>query len=255
MKNLYFIASNVIRDAVRQKLFYVVFLFAIALVALSPMLPTLEESFKARILIEVSLSITSLFGLVITLILCITQISGEITKKTVYNLFSKPVSRLQYFLGKYIGTMFTVGFILLILGLEVMVLVVIRLDLFAPEILLGVFVIFLECCVVGSLCLLLSTFTKPAVNASATLVFYFLCHLKSAFLYEKISGGGSGGLAVLYYPLYYMIPNLENFNVYRQIGYGDAISASLIIQLTLYAAGFTLLMGIIGYMVFRGKDI
>ncbi|MBN2167959.1 MAG: ABC transporter permease subunit [Actinobacteria bacterium] len=255
MKNVYIIASNVIRDAVRQKLFYVVFLFAIALVALSPMLPTLEESFKSQILIEVSLSVTSLFGLILTLALCITQINGEITRKTVYNLFSKPVSRLQYIAGKYVGIMLALAVILLILGLEVMVLIVMRLDLFAPSILLGVFVIFLECAIIAAFCLVLSTITKPAVNAAVTLLFYFFCHMKSALLFQQISGGGSGGYAIIYYPLYYMLPNLENFNVFRQIGYGEAVPVSLVFQLTLYAAGFVLLFGAISYLIFRKKDI
>ncbi|MBN1288472.1 MAG: ABC transporter permease subunit [Actinobacteria bacterium] len=255
MKNIYIIASNVIRDAVRQKLFYVIFLFAIALVAISPMLPMLEESLKSQILIEVSLSVTSLFGLILTLALCITQITGEVTRKTVYNLFAKPVSRLQYIVGKYVGILLALAVILMILGLEVMVLIVLRLGLFSPSILLGIFAIFLECAVIAAFCLLLSTFTKPAVNAVVTLLFYFFCHMKSTFLFEHINQGGSGGPAILYYPLYYVLPNLENFNVFRRIGYGEAIPVSLVFQLTLYAAGFVLLMGTTSYLIFRRKDL
>lgn len=255
MKNVYVIASSVIKDAARKKIFYVVFLFAIALVALSPMLPTLEESFKTRILLEVSLSVTSLFALVLTLILSVTQITGEIENKTVYNLFSKPLSRLQYFLGKYLGILATLAVILLVMGLEVLLLVLVRLSEFTPSLFVGVLAIFLECSVVAAFCILLSTMTKPAVSITLTILFYFFCHVKSSFLHEKIVQGGAGALVAVYYPLYYIFPNLEDFNVLRQITAGEGVPVWLFIELVLYAAGFVLLMATTAYFIFRSRDI
>lgn len=255
MKNVYIIASSVIKDAARKKIFYVVFLFAIALVALSPMLPTLEESFRTRILLEVSLSMTSLFALVLTLILSVTQITGEIENKTIYNLFSKPLSRLQYFLGKYLGIIATLAIILLVMGLEVLILVLIRLNELTPSLFIGVLAILLECSVVAAFCIFISTMTKPAVSITITILFYFLCHMKSSFLHEKIVQGGTGALAVIYYPLYYIFPNLENFNVLRQISAGEGVPVWLFIELVLYATGFVVLMATTAYFIFRSKDI
>lgn len=256
MRNVWTVAVTVIRDAARKKIFYVVFLFGLAVVALSPVLPTFEMGARAQFLRDVSLSLTSLFGVVLAVILSISQLPGEIDKRTIYNILSKPVSRLQYLMGKYLGILLALAIILLVMGLEILVLIYVRLQVFSPIIFQGVFAVFLESLVIAAFCLGLSTFATVPVNAFATMLFYMLCHVKTGFLHRKlVDEGGSGIVRVFSWAFYYIIPNLENFNISEQVGYGGGVSWTYLLRVTGYAALFIVVFLVIGYAVFRRKDL
>lgn len=255
MRNVTYIAVNVIKDAARKKVFYVVFLFGLAVVAMSPLLPTFEMGDKAQFLRDISLSLTALFGVVLAVILSVGQIPGEIDRRTIYNVLSKPVSRLQYMAGKYLGIIAALAGILAVMGLEVLVLIYIRLGVFTPIIFEGVFAVFLECAVVASFCLALSTFATVPVNVFAAVLFYLVCHVKTGFLHEKLVEGVTGFVRVFTWGLYYIIPNLENFNLSLRVGYGGGITAAQMLRITAYAVMFIAIFLVIGYLVFRRRNL
>ncbi len=255
MRNIAYIAINVVKDAARRKIFYVVFLFGLAVVALSPLLPTFEMGARAQFLRDVSLSLTALFGVVLAVILSVGQIPGEIDRRTIYNVLSKPVSRLQYMAGKYLGVIAALAGILAVMGLEVLVLIYVRLGVFTPVVFQGVFAVFLESAVIAAFCLALSTFATVPVNVFATVLFYLVCHVKTGFLHEKLVEGATGFVRVFSWSLYYVIPNLENFNVSLQVGYGGGVPATQMLRITAYALMFIAIFLIIGYLVFRRRDL
>jgi ABC-type transport system involved in multi-copper enzyme maturation permease subunit len=255
LRNVVTLAANVIKDAARKKVFYIVFLFGIAVVALSPLLPTFELGARAQFLRDISLSLTSLFGVVLAVILSVNQVPGEVSNRTIYNILSKPVSRLQYLAGKYLGILVALLAILFVMGLEILVLIYVRLRVFSPIIFEGVFAVFLECAVIAAFCLALSTFATVPVNVFATVLFYLLCHVKTGFLHQKLVEGTAGVVKVLAWSLYYIIPNLENFNLSQPVGYGGGASAVFMVRITAYAALFTAIFLVIGYTVFRRRDL
>ncbi len=255
MRNTLTIATNVVKDSARKKLFYVVFLFGLAVVALSPLLPTFELGARAQFLRDISLSLTSLFGVVLAVILSVNQVPGEVENRTIYNILSKPVSRLQYILGKYLGILATLFTILLFMSLEILLLIYIRLNIFSPVIFEGVFAVFLECAVIAAFCLALSTFATVPLNVFATMLFYLLCHVKTGFLHQKLVTDARGIMRIFSWGLYYIIPNLENFNLSQPVGYGGGAHAPYMIRITAYAVLFSIILLMIGYTVFRKKDL
>ena len=255
MRNIFSLAVNVIKDAARRKVFYVVFLFGLAVVALSPLLPTFELGARAQFLRDISLSLISLFGVVLAVILSVSQIPGEVERRTIYNILSKPVSRLQYMAGKYLGILAALASILFIMGLEILLLIYIRLHVLTPIVFEGVFAVFLESALIAAFCLALSTFATVPVNAFASVLFYVLCHVKTGFLHQSLVEGTSGVVKVFAWGFYYLIPNLENFNLSLKVGYGGGASASLLLRITGYAALFIAVFLVVGYLVFRQKDL
>lgn len=255
MRNTLVIAVNVIKDAARRKVFYIVFLFGLAVVALSPLLPTFELGARAQFLRDISLSLTSLFGVALAVILSVGQVSGERERRTIYNVLSKPVSRAQYLLGKYLGVLATLAVILAVMGLEVLGLIFLRLGVFTPVIFQGVFAVFLEAAVIAAFCLALSTFVSVPVNVFAAILFYLLCHVKTGFLHEKLVAHVSGVVKVFSWAFYYLIPNLENFNLSHQVGYGGGATAAVMVRITGYAMLFAAVLLAGGYLVFRSRDL
>jgi ABC-type transport system involved in multi-copper enzyme maturation permease subunit len=255
LRKILTLTANVIKDSARKKLFYIVFLFGLAIVALSPLLPTFELGSKAQFLRDISLSLTSLFGVVLTVVLSVNQLPGEVENRTIYNILSKPVSRLQYMVSKYLGILGTLFIILLVMSLEILLLIYFRLRVFSPVIFQGVFAVFLECAVIAAFCLALSTFATVPLNVFATVLFYLLCHVKTGFLHQKLVTDVGGVARVFSWSLYYMIPNLENFNLALPVGYGGGASTVYMIRITAYALLFSIIFLAIGYLVFRRKDL
>lgn len=255
MRNVWTLAVTVLKDTARRKIFYVVFLFGIAVVGMSPLLPSFELGLRASFLRDVSLSLASMFGVVLAVVLSINQVSSDVEKRTIYNVLSKPVSRLQYLLGKYLGIAIALAMILAVMGLEILILVYARTRTFSPVIFQGIFSVFLEGLVIAAFSLCLSTFVSVPVNAFATVLFYLLCHVKTGFLYQKLVAETGGLLKVLAWPVYYVIPNLENFNLAEPVGYGGGVSTLQLFRITGYAAVFAALLLFIGFLIFRRKDI
>jgi ABC-type transport system involved in multi-copper enzyme maturation permease subunit len=255
MKNTMIIAANVMRDAGRRKLFYIVFLFGLAVVAFTPLLPSFTLGVQAQFLKDVSLSLTSVFGVILAVILSVWQIPVERDKRTIQNILSKPVSRLQYYAGKYLGILAVLATILAVMGVEVLLLVGFKGHSFSLSIFEGVFAVFLETAVIAAFCLCLSTFASVPINVFATVLFYMLCHVKTGFLYQKLVEGAAGFAKIITWPLYYLIPNLENFNLSLQVGYSRGVSWTYMLRLTGYAALFVALLILIGYLVFRRADL
>jgi ABC-type transport system involved in multi-copper enzyme maturation permease subunit len=255
VRNVIAIASSVVRDAARKKIFYVVFLFGIAVLALAPLLPTFDLGLRAQFLRDISISLTSLFGVVLAVVLSVNQVPGEVDKRTIYNILSKPVSRAQYLLGKYVGILVSLAAIMFVMGIEILILLAAKVHVFSPIVFEGVFAVFLESAIIAAFCLMFSTFAAAPITVFAAILFYFVCHMKTGFLYSKMVTGTHGFVKVITGALYYAIPNLENYNTSNQMGYGKAFSLAGVLRITGYAALFAAVLVILGFLAFRRRDL
>lgn len=255
MRNTLLIAGNVIKDAARKKLFYVVFLFGLAVIGLSPLLPTFDLGVRAQFLRDISISLTSLFGVVMAVVLSVGLIPGEVDRRTIYNILSKPVSRAQYLLGKYLGILGALAIILTIMAGEILILIGARVGVFTPVVLEGVLAVFLEAALIAAFSLALSTFAAVPINVFGTALFYLLCHVKTGFLHQKLVEGVSGVLKVFTWGFYYLLPNLEDFSISQQVGYGNGVTWSYALRIAAYSALFSAVFLVIGFIVFRRRDL
>jgi ABC-type transport system involved in multi-copper enzyme maturation permease subunit len=79
--------------------------------------------------------------------------------------------------------------------------------------------------------------------------------MKTGYLHQKLVSGTSGILKFFAGTFYYAIPNLENFNISQQIGYGGGTSAWYMLRITGYAVLFAAVFLVIGCAAFRRKDL
>jgi ABC-type transport system involved in multi-copper enzyme maturation permease subunit len=103
------IALNTSREAVRNKVLAILVLFAIALMAFSLVLGQLSLNEEVRIIKDLGLAATSIFGVVIALFLGVNLLSKELDRKTIYAIIPKPLHRWEFLLGKYFGLALTIA--------------------------------------------------------------------------------------------------------------------------------------------------
>src|SRR6267154_5668816 len=109
MRVIGYIAVNVFRESVRDKVLYNLVIFAVLLIAVSFLLGQLTAGQDIKIIKDLGLSAISLFGLFIAVFIGIGLVSKEVERRSIYSLLSKPIRRHQLVLGKYIGLTITLA--------------------------------------------------------------------------------------------------------------------------------------------------
>ena len=111
------LAGNTIREAIRNRLLYTLLFFAIALIGTGVLVSNLSYVEGERILQDVGLAAIRLMSVGIGIFVGVGLIYGEIERRTLYTILSKPVSRVEFLLGKYLGLVLTTWLMLVVMGI------------------------------------------------------------------------------------------------------------------------------------------
>src|SRR5512139_3449032 len=103
------VALNVFRESVRDKVLYNLVFFSVLLIAASYLLSQLTAGQDVKIIKDLGLAATSLFGLFIAVFIGIGLVSKEVERRSIYSLLAKPIHRYQLVLGKYCGLVLTLA--------------------------------------------------------------------------------------------------------------------------------------------------
>jgi hypothetical protein len=95
------IALNTFKEAIRDRILYLLFFFAAIALIFSRLLAVLTVGDRAKIVKDVGLASISIFGVLMAILIGTGLVYKEIDKKTVYTLLSKPIQRWQFLLGKF----------------------------------------------------------------------------------------------------------------------------------------------------------
>src|SRR5437016_4221541 len=103
MTPLLALAGNTVRELTRNKLLYLIGLFSAALILASLAFTQLSVGQWDRIINDISLAAIQLSGACVAILIGVNLIAGEVDRRTLYVTLSKPVSRTQFIVGKYLG--------------------------------------------------------------------------------------------------------------------------------------------------------
>jgi len=235
------ITFNTFREAVRDRVLYNLILFALMLVAITPLFSEISLGIEKLILVNVGLSAISLFGIIIAIFIGIGLVSKEIEKKTLYTILSRPVRRWEFIAGKYLGLVMTlvVNAALMTAGFYVALLIVSRgLAKDDARLLIAIYFIILEFFIVTAVTLLFSSFSTPILSA----IFAFALFAIGSFAddlrnFAALAHGITKWLAT---GAAYLVPNFATLNVISQVAHSQAVSGQLILFNTIYALFYSL---------------
>ena len=111
------IAMNTLREAIRHRLLYTLLFFAVTMIGFSVLIASLSYVEGERIIQDIGLASIRLFSVGIAIFVGIGLIHGEVDRRTIYTILSKPVTRSEFLLGKFIGLLLTVWLQLCLMAL------------------------------------------------------------------------------------------------------------------------------------------
>ena len=101
------IAINTFRESARNKMFYLLVFFGILFALSSKLISFLTLGDAMKVLKDTGLAAINFFCVLIAIFTGINLVYKEIEKKTIFNILSKPVSRDEFIIGKFLGLALT----------------------------------------------------------------------------------------------------------------------------------------------------
>ncbi len=247
------IAHNTIREAIRNKLLYTLLFFAIALIGTGVLVSTLSYVEGERILQDVGLAAIRLMSVGIGTFVGVGLIHGEVERRTIYTILSKPVSRVEFLLGKYVGLVLTTWLMLVVMGIA---FAGVSLGYGAPldgGHLTAFGLIAMELVVMVAVATLFSAFTTPMLASLFTVGVYLLGHL-SRDLRQLGEQADSESLKPVANFLFEILPDLESFNVTTPAVHQLPIPPGETVSAVVYGLGYTVLVLALASYLFARRD-
>ena len=250
------IAANTFREAVRDRVLYLILFFAVLIILGSEALAVLAVGSPEKVVLDLGLAAISFFGVLISVFLALSLVAKEIDRRTVYTVVTKPISRGHFVSGKLAGMYAVVVLVTAAMTALFLGFVWLRYGIWNAGLLKAVSLFLVEDLVVSSFALLFSSFTTPILGTVFTITVYVVGHLLQGLkmLAAFPSLAGSTLEKVLTFLYDWVLPNLERFNVKGAAVYGDPLPLSLLLSSAAYGAAYAAAVLGLAVTIFSRRD-
>jgi len=247
------IAMNTVREAIRNRVLYTLLFFALALIGTGVLVSTLSYVESERILQDVGFAAIRVFAVAIAIFVGISLVHREVDRRTIFTILSKPISRSEFLLGKYLGLLLTLWLQIAVMGVGFagvswLAGAPVGLVHFAALGLVGA-----EIAVVVAIALLFSAFTSPMLASLFTAALWLIGHL-SRDLRNLGAQSQLDGVKRATELLYRTLPDLGAFDLTMHATRAVPIAVSDVVFPLLYAAGYATLLLVAATSIFERRD-
>jgi len=260
------VAVSVFRESVRDRVPYNLVLFAVLLIASSFLLGQLTAGQDVKIIKDLGLAATGVFGLFIAIFIGIGLVSKEVERRSIYSLLSKPVSRAQFIAGKYAGLVLTLAVNVAVMAVALYAVLGYMTWMESaefksawdapgvdPRLLLAVFLTFVQLMLITAIALFFSTFSSPMLSAALTFAVYLVGHFNTELRdFDQVVR--SRPAAWLARGLYHVLPDLSAFDVKTQVVHGLPVGAGYVLSTTAYGLAYIAALLLASTFIFSRRD-
>lgn len=266
MRSILLVARAVHRESVRDRVPLTIAGFGVLLVAASYLISQLTAGQDLKIIKDLGLAALNVLGLFIAVFIGIGLVAKEVDRRSIYTLLSKPLTREQFLLGKYLGLVATLA-----VNLGAMCVafygVLFYQDFVAPEgiratwpapatdpmLMIAVVLIFGELMLVTAVALFFSSFSSPMLSMLLTLGLWVAGHFNTDLRqFEEVVD--SPAVAWIARGAYYLLPNLAPFNIKAEVVHAVPVAASHVWLTLAYAAVYISALLLAAMAIFRRRD-
>lgn len=256
MNRVFAVTEVVIRELIRRKDFYVLFVLTAAITLLMGSITFFNEDDIARYVKEICLLLIWLATLVIAVTTAGRQLPAEMESRTIFPLLAKPISRTEVLLGKFLGCWVAVGITLIVFYLFFGVISVAREhELPVVNYVQAIWLHWMMLGVVVAAALFGSLLLTPAANVSILILGVLGIWTVAEYLnqFAAKSGGVAGWLT---YAVYFGLPHLELFDIRQRIIHGwESVAWDAVVLVSVYALVYMAMLLTAASMLFRRKPL
>lgn len=255
MAKVWTLARTTLREMLREKMFLVVVLLAVALLALSFLLGALSLAEQRKILADFGFLAIQVAVLGISLFSGSYMLAKEIEKQTCLLILSRPVSRDQFILGKMLGVLMLNTLLLSTLALVLWFL----LGLWSEPNLWWSFAeiclsLWFEGAVILSVAMCFSLLVRPVLALGVGFMVFLLGHWLGDLTYFAEKSKEEVFIQVVKFS-HWITPNLYRMNWKSAYYLENGIPAQNVLWMVVHMSGWILLLILTSNFFFRRKDI
>ncbi len=285
MSRITAIASNTLLELVRQKVFYFMLLFAAIAIGVAFVASGMPFAEQFQVLKDAALGATSIFSFLLVTLATAMILPKEIEDRTLYTVLAKPVSRLEYLLGKLLGVylllfvamlLMSVLFFVALFAREQLVIAAtlkdygpgpdgeaavaaVKAAAFNWNLVPAILIIFTKSAVCAALTLMLSSFaTSWIFTVMISVVIYIIGHVQPIAREAWLAQSGVNPSSVMKLFLGFtslVFPDFQLFNIVDEIVVGNAVPGWMFGQVFALGLGYVFIYTLVGYIFFSNREL
>lgn len=214
-----------------------------------------------KLIKDISVTAITLFGVLITIFISASVVPAEVENRVIYTILSKPVRRFQYLFGKFLGVQLIVILNLLLMGGLFFVALWFKQRIVPTLLLWSILLTYFEFLIVSAFTFAISCAASSSVLPTIAGLFIYITGNLTEYLkdvQERVGESGNQWVGNLARALYEVLPNLQRFSLKTQILYlqpNDPPKDVMLPNLVLYALVFAVSGFILGYWIFRRREL
>lgn len=248
------IAVNVFWEVMRERVLYLIALFALFLLGSLRLLREFALGTEYKIITDLGIAGIGVLGLIVTIFVGTGMINKEIEKRTILVLLAKPISRADLIVGKYFGLSLVLAILIFFTSLIYLVFLSLnRVEYPLGSMVVALFFIFLELSLLTAVAIAFGVFTSSLLATLLTFGVYVMGHLSPDII--KV-GELSKNPALISFTrkLYLILPDLTKLDLKNQAVYGLLPDLNTLLFNGIYAVIYIVLLLAIANLIFRQKQ-
>jgi hypothetical protein len=271
------VAGNTFLEAVRQKVFAVLLVFALVLIGGANYFTEFSFQEQFKFLKDLGYAAISLTGLLVGLLGAAQLIPGEIERRTILTALCRPLRRWEFVVGKYFGLTAYLALMVVIMalavwgvlawkegqflraeGLEPEAAAAIRAEAMDPRLLQAVLLVGAKLAVVAALAVFFSTIaTSTTFVMAMTLLVYLIGHLQSVAREQWLEAGEVSRWTVRIFlaVVALLVPDFNLYNLIDEIVAGNVVVWRTTLEVVGYSGVYIGVLLAAAACMFEGRDI
>jgi len=247
------IAVNTFKETIRDRVLAVIVVFALVMIAGGLWLGSISLGEQGRMMKDFGLAAVTGFGLIVAVFIAASLVHKEVEKRTVFVLFSKPVSRGAFIGGKFLGLCGTMAVVLAGMGMFLFALVGVLDGHASGMVLVATAMIYVQLLTVMAVTIFFSTLGS-AILASVLGICVFIAGQLSQNVLALTNLGKNPLTEALSWVVYVIIPNLAAVDVKAGVVGEQTLAWGQIALWTAYLAAYIVVVLALAAVIFRRKE-
>ena len=252
-RQLLAIAANTFKETIRDRVLAVIVVFALVMIAGGLWLGAISLGEQGRMMKDFGLLAVTGFGLIVAVFIAASLVHKEVEKRTVFVLFSKPVSRASFIAGKFLGLCGTMAVVLAGMGLFLFALVWLLQGSPSFMVLVAVLMIYVQLLAIMAVTIFFSTLGS-AILASVLGICVFVAGQLSHNVLPLTRLGKNPITEALSWVIYVLVPNLTAIDVKAGVVGEQTLAWGHIGLWGVYLLAYVVVVLALATVIFRRKE-